>query len=107
MEVNSAAAILTPSTPTFGQLELLAAYDDGAIKRDAPGPSLTDGFAPPLPQLSPPTAPPTSDTCVSSFRGVAVGAGNAVHVWGRTTVWLQERKKKQKMIQGCGLGGVY
>lgn len=37
MEVNSVAAILTPSTPTFGQLELLAASDDGAIKRDVRG----------------------------------------------------------------------
>ena len=38
-EVNSTAAILMPSTPTFCQLELLAVSDDGAIKRDVRGPS--------------------------------------------------------------------
>ncbi len=37
MEVNSTAAILIPSTPTLCQLELLAASDDGAIKRDVLG----------------------------------------------------------------------
>lgn len=37
MEVNSAATIFIPSTPTLCQLELLAASDDGAIKRDVGG----------------------------------------------------------------------
>ena len=37
MEVNSTAAIFIPSTPTFCQLELLAASDDGAIIRDVGG----------------------------------------------------------------------
>jgi len=37
MEVNSMAAILMPSTPTYCQLELLAVSDDGAIKRDVRG----------------------------------------------------------------------
>lgn len=87
MEVNSAAAILTPSTPTFGQLELLAASDDGAIKRDIRGL--------PLWQIEScllclgvacPQAPPTAATCLTAMVKIQRAPGAGIYFQ-----WLEEK----------------
>lgn len=67
MEVNSAATIFIPSTPTLCQLELLAASDDGAIKRDVGGLSdrwihaAASVFTKKKEEKNLPSAPPTDD----------------------------------------------
>lgn len=105
MEVNSAAAILTPSTPTFGQLELLAASDDGAIKRDVRG--LSDRW---IRASSSASVKPAHSSAHSWHlphlrrRNAAAGAESTcmleTHVerGGRLHVWLLERIKPKTRL---------
>lgn len=70
-KLNSTVAILIPSTPTSGQLEPLAASDDGAIKRDIV--ALTDRWSrlcKPAPKPRPQTTRLTSTySSLTNSRG--------------------------------------